>query len=72
MKFSRNIGNLHTRKKTTVGYGAYFCHHLPDNNVDLSDLYVDLSVIYVDLSVIYVDLSDYMSTCQKNITATTG
>ena len=29
---------------------AYFCHHLSDNYVDLSDRDVDLSVIYVDLS----------------------
>ena len=26
---------------------AYFCHHLLDNYVDMSDLYDDLSVIYV-------------------------
>ena len=37
---------------------AYFCHHLLDEYVDLSDLYVDLSVINVDLSDHYVDLSE--------------
>ena len=37
---------------------AYFCHHLSDNNFDLSDLYVVLSDLYVDLSELYVDLSD--------------
>ena len=37
---------------------AYFCHHLSDNNVDLSDLCVVLSDRYVDLSDLYVDLSD--------------
>ena len=35
---------------------AYFCHHLSDNYVDLSDLFV-LSDRYVDLSDRYVDLS---------------
>ena len=28
---------------------AYFCHHVWDNYVDLSDLYVELSDHYVDL-----------------------
>ena len=47
---------------------AYFCHHLSDNYVDLSDLYVvrnmvayfchHLSDNYVDLSDLYVVLSD--------------
>ena len=36
---------------------AYFCHHLSDNDVDLSDLFIVLSDIYVDLSNLYVDLS---------------
>ena len=40
------------------GMGAYFCHHLSDNDVDLSDLYVDLSAIYDDLSDHNVDLSE--------------
>ena len=39
---------------------AYFCHHLSDNDADLSDLYVDWSVIYVDLSD-HVDLSEKKS-----------
>ena len=38
--------------------GAYFCHHLSDNYVDLSELNVNLSVIYVDLSNHFVDLSE--------------
>ena len=29
---------------------AYFCHHLSDNYVDLSDLYVDFFRYNVDLS----------------------
>ena len=37
---------------------AYFCHHLSDNDVDLSDLSVVLSVIYVDLPDHSVDLSE--------------
>ena len=38
---------------------AYFCHHLSDNYIDLSDLlYVVLSDLYVDLLDLYVDLSD--------------
>ena len=37
---------------------AYFCHHLSDNYVDLSNLHVDLSDLYVDLSDLYIDLSD--------------
>ena len=31
---------------------AYFCHHLSDNDVDLSDLYIVLSNLYIDLSLI--------------------
>ena len=26
---------------------AYFCHHLYDNYIDLSDLYVDLTLIHL-------------------------
>ena len=37
---------------------AYFCHHLSDNYVDLSDLYVVLLDLYVDLSDLYVVLLD--------------
>ena len=37
----------HTIKASMV---AYFCHHLSDNYVDLSDILNDVSVIYVDLS----------------------
>ena len=34
---------------------AYFCYHLSDNYVDLSDNYnVDLSDLYVDLSFIHL------------------
>ena len=42
---------------------AYFCHHLSDNYVDLSDLYDDFLVIYmyVDLSGFYIDLSEKKS-----------
>ena len=32
---------------------AYFCRHLSDNYVDLSDLFVLLSDLYVDLSLIH-------------------
>ena len=39
-------------------YGGIFCHHMSDNDVDLSDLYVYLSVIYVDLSDHYVQMSE--------------
>ena len=35
---------------------AYFCYHLSDNFVDLSDLYADLSVISVELLDHHVDL----------------
>lgn len=34
-----------------------FCHHLPDGNVDLSDLYVDLSDNDFNLSDRFIDLS---------------
>ena len=37
---------------------ACFCHHLSENDLDLSDLYVDLSVTYVNLSDHYVNLSE--------------
>ena len=37
---------------------AYFCHHLLESYVDLSDLYSVLSVIYDDLSDHYVDLTE--------------
>ena len=36
-----------------IGMVAYFCHHLSENYVDLSDLYVYLSDHYVDLSENY-------------------
>ena len=32
------------------GLVAYFCRHLSDKDVDMSDLYVVLSDLYVDLS----------------------
>ena len=35
---------------------AYFCHHLSNNYVGLSDLYFVLSDLYFDLSDLYVDL----------------
>ena len=40
---------------------AYFCHHLLESYVDLSDLYSVLSVIYDDLSDHYVDLTEKKS-----------
>ena len=33
---------------------AYFFYHLPDNYIDLSDLYVVLWDLNVDLSLIYL------------------
>ena len=45
------------RKSEQKSMGAYSCHHLSDNYVELSDLYVVFSDLYVDLSDRYVDLS---------------
>ena len=49
--------NFVQQVKESISMVSYFCHHLLDNYVDLSDLYVVLSDLYVDLSDLYVDLS---------------
>ena len=56
------------KKKVTSRVVAYFCHHLSDNYVDLSDNYhVDLSDNYVDLSDPFVDWFDhYVDLSKKN------
>ena len=50
---------------------AYFCHHLSDCNVDLSDLYVILSDFYADLSLTRLHLKRNKSykTCCFTINA---
>ena len=49
----------HTKLQLMV---TYFCYHLSDNYVDLSDLYVDLSVICVELSDHFADFSEKITT----------
>ena len=55
--------------KDSFSKGAYFCHRLLDNYVDLSYRYLVLSDLYVELSDLYVDLSliQFLENKSKNV-----